>query len=434
MSTKVDIKKNTTDVKIRVATPADATELLKIYEPYVKNTAITFEYEVPSIQEFAGRIENTLKRYPYLVASINGKIMGYAYVSPFKTRAAYDWAVETSIYVSQEERGHGIGRRLYDKLEEILKKQNILNLNACIAYPEVEDEHLTKQSVQFHEHLGYRLTGEFTKCGYKFNRWYNMVWMEKLIGEHVSQQPAVKTFKKVMEEEALAYLQNNIMLHMGMIEPILRGTAQIVGVSEKGVLIHDNKSMTYMLTAEDEETARDFLSRIQNKSEVDLFVCHQEQWLSMIEEMFPIKRTLGCHQAIYLKKDKFLIPEEYDIRQLDQSYAQIVHEHYKMVDDLDYIKGRIEEGVMHGAFVDGELAGFAGMHDEGTMGLLEVFPQYQRRGIGLALEKYMINYCLDHDYTPFDQVVEGNDKSISLQKKVGMTIGKEPLFWLEKVE
>lgn len=177
---------------IRMATPADAQILLDIYAPYVENTAITFEYDVPSVKEFTSRIEHTLIKYPYLVAEENGKILGYAYASPFHDRPAYDWAVETSIYVDQTIRHLGIGRKLHDALENTLRDQGILNMNACIAYPPEEDEYLDKNSVEFHSHMGYRLVGEFYKCGYKFNRWYNMVWMEKLIGEHLSDQKPPK--------------------------------------------------------------------------------------------------------------------------------------------------------------------------------------------------------------------------------------------------
>lgn len=191
--------------KIRVATIEDAEKLLEIYAPYVEKTAITFEYEVPSVEEFAGRIRHVLEKYPYLVAERGGEIVGYAYVGEFKSRAAYDWAVETTVYVKDDQKKTGIGKDLYLALEKILKEQNILNLNACIGYPEVEDEHLTKNSVQFHEHLGYRFVGEFVKCGYKFGRWYNMVWMEKHIGEHVNDQPAVKTFDEVREIIAKKY-------------------------------------------------------------------------------------------------------------------------------------------------------------------------------------------------------------------------------------
>lgn len=181
-----------TFITIRTATLSDAQALLNIYSPYVEHTAITFEYDVPSVEEFASRIKNTLQKYPYLVAEKNGRLLGYAYASPFHERPAYDWAVETSIYVDQNIKHQGIGRRLHNALEDALRSQGILNMNACIAYPPEEDEYLDKNSVEFHTHMGYRLVGEFYKCGYKFHRWYNMVWMEKLIGNHLSDQKPLK--------------------------------------------------------------------------------------------------------------------------------------------------------------------------------------------------------------------------------------------------
>ena len=181
-----------TFITIRTATLSDAQALLNIYSPYVEHTAITFEYDVPSVEEFASRIKNTLQKYPYLVAEKNGRLLGYAYASPFHERPAYDWAVETSIYVDQNIKHQGIGRRLHNALEDALRSQGILNMNACIAYPPEEDEYLDKNSVEFHTHMGYRLVGEFYKCGYKCHRWYNMVWMEKLIGNHLSDQKPPK--------------------------------------------------------------------------------------------------------------------------------------------------------------------------------------------------------------------------------------------------
>ena len=172
------------DFSIRAATPDDAGALLAIYTPYVTTTAISFECEAPGLSEFQKRIENTLKRYPYLLAERDGEILGYAYTGPFVGRAAYAWAAETTIYLKEDKKKMGIGRALYEALEKVSRAQNILNLNACIGYPEAEDEYLTGNSVQFHGHMGYRMVGEFHKCGYKFGRWYNMVWMEKLLGEH----------------------------------------------------------------------------------------------------------------------------------------------------------------------------------------------------------------------------------------------------------
>ena len=185
------------EIKIRAAAPQDAPALLMIYAPYVKNTAITFEYEVPSENEFAERIRRTLLQYPYIVAEYDERIVGYGYVSRFHDREAYDWTVETSVYVASDVRGTGIGSALYKKMEEILSQMHIINLEACIAYTDTEDETLTNDSMRFHESIGYHLVGKFSRCGYKFDRWYDMIWMEKSIGEHLVPMPKALRFDEV---------------------------------------------------------------------------------------------------------------------------------------------------------------------------------------------------------------------------------------------
>lgn len=188
-------------VRIRRATPADAEALLGIYAPYVEHTVITFEYLVPTVEEFRERIRHTLEKYPYILAEQGetGEILGYAYTGPFKERAAYDWGVETTVYVKQDCKRGGIGKKLYTALEKVSAAQHILNMNACIGYPVEEDEYLTQDSAHFHEHLGYRLVGEFHSCGFKFGRWYDMIWMEKLIGTHTAEPDPVIPFPKLDE-------------------------------------------------------------------------------------------------------------------------------------------------------------------------------------------------------------------------------------------
>ena len=171
-------------ITFRNATAQDAEKLLEIYGPYVENTAVSFEYDVPSVEEFQKRIENTTKKYPYLIAEENGQILGYAYAGAFYGRAAYDWSAETTVYLAPNAQKKGIGRKLYEALEEALKEMGVMNLYACIAYPEQVDEYLDYNSTLFHEHMGYKKVGKFYKCGYKFGRWYSMIWMEKIIGEH----------------------------------------------------------------------------------------------------------------------------------------------------------------------------------------------------------------------------------------------------------
>lgn len=184
-------------ITIRPAASDDAEALLSIYAPYVEHTAITFEYEVPSVEEFRERIVHTLQHYPYIVAERDGEIVGYAYAGPLHARAAYAWSVETSIYVKENEKKSGIGKALYNSLEKALAAQNMTNLNACIASPVVDDEYLNHNSIQFHKHLGYSMVGEFHKCAYKFGRWYNMVWMEKIIAGHPDRQPDVIPFGQI---------------------------------------------------------------------------------------------------------------------------------------------------------------------------------------------------------------------------------------------
>lgn len=168
---------------IRLAIPNDAEALLAIYAPYVRDTAITFEYDVPALPEFRKRIESILEKYPYLVAERNGIPTGYAYAGPFHPRAAYQHSAELSIYLSQDSRGQGIGKALYRHLEEILLSQGVYNLEACITLAEKGDPYVPSTSPLFHRALGFRTVARFTQCGYKFGRWFDVIWMEKLIGQ-----------------------------------------------------------------------------------------------------------------------------------------------------------------------------------------------------------------------------------------------------------
>lgn len=174
------------DYEIRTVTLADARQLLEIYSYYVENTAITFEYDPPTLEEFQSRISDILKKYPYLCILQGGAIRGYAYAGPFRTRAAYQWTAEMTIYLAPDAQKRGLGRRLYEALEQQLREMGILNLYACIGYPQAEDEYLSTNSARFHEHMGYAKIGEFHSCGYKYGRWYDMIYMEKIIGEHTN--------------------------------------------------------------------------------------------------------------------------------------------------------------------------------------------------------------------------------------------------------
>lgn len=187
-------------VIIRVARLEDAPQLLAIYRYYVTDTAITFEYEVPSLEDFRNRMEVTMAFYPYLVAEEDGQVLGYAYGSRFHPREAYAWSAEVTVYLDKAARGKGVGRRLYDSLEKSLTAMGLLNLNACIATVDREDPYLTNASRAFHDKCGYRFVGKFHQSGYKFNRWYDMIWMEKHIGQHSEKVQPVMPFTAVLSE------------------------------------------------------------------------------------------------------------------------------------------------------------------------------------------------------------------------------------------
>lgn len=171
-------------ITIRDAVLEDAGELLDIYEYYVRDTAVSFEITMPSQDDFMKRMEDISASFPYLILEEDGRIEGYAYARTFVGREAYSHSCETTIYLRNGSQKRGFGKALYEALEERLKKMGIINLYACIGIPDKDDEYLTTNSADFHEHMGYKTVGVFHNCGRKFGRWYSMIWMEKIIGEY----------------------------------------------------------------------------------------------------------------------------------------------------------------------------------------------------------------------------------------------------------
>ena len=188
-------------ITIRPATPDDAQALLSIYAPYVEQTAITFEYEVPSVEEFRERISHILEHYPYFVAENKGEIIGYSYAGRFHPRAAFGWDVEMTVYLNQKVRRAGVGRQLYALMEEVLREQGVVRAISLIVKP--EDEYSDYNSIQFHEKMGYRYAGELKDCGYKFHRWYTLVYMDKQIGVTQENMLPVRDFAAVREKFGL---------------------------------------------------------------------------------------------------------------------------------------------------------------------------------------------------------------------------------------
>lgn len=161
-------------MKIRMIEEKDIQAVFDIYKPYIETTAITFETEVPAYDEFVKRVKHKLEQFPWLVYEDEGKILGYAYASLMRERAAYSWDAELSVYLHKDYHGLGIGSKLYLVLEAILKEMNYVNLYGCITYP-------NEKSVNLHHKLGYKEIGIFHNSGYKLGSWHDVLWMEKQI-------------------------------------------------------------------------------------------------------------------------------------------------------------------------------------------------------------------------------------------------------------
>lgn len=194
------------DITIRSVSPADAEQLLKIYAPYVLKTAISFEYAVPSLEEFQNRIQRISKDFPYIVAEKDGQVIGYAYASHFSPRQGYDHSAELSIYVDETSKRCGTGQLLFSELEKQLQDRGFLNLYARIAFTKKEDAHLNWDSIKFHHKMGFTKAAHFHNCAHKFGQWYDSVIMEKMLGKHRSIRTAdIHDLKSIAAIEAACF-------------------------------------------------------------------------------------------------------------------------------------------------------------------------------------------------------------------------------------
>ncbi|MCB9458595.1 MAG: N-acetyltransferase [Anaerolineaceae bacterium] len=169
--------------RIRMATPADAPQIQAIYEPIVRETIISFELEPPTIEDMVNRITATTSRYPWLVCEQDDKILGYVYAGAHRSRAAYQWSVDVSVYVHTEARRRGIGRALYTSLFGLLVVQGFYNAYAGIALP-------NPGSIRIHEAMGMVPVGIYKQVGYKFNAWHDVGWWQVALQSHTDTQPS----------------------------------------------------------------------------------------------------------------------------------------------------------------------------------------------------------------------------------------------------
>ena len=175
---------------IRVATKDDAVGMLDIYAPFILNSGITQETEVPSVEDFQQRVISNLIERPWFVCEINNEIAGYAYAGKHRDRKGYQWCTEPSVYISEKYFGFGVANALYNALFEILKLQGYVNAYAVITLP-------NDRSLAFHKKFGFEYLTTYKKIGYKLGQWHDVGWMQYEINPHENDPAELIKFTKI---------------------------------------------------------------------------------------------------------------------------------------------------------------------------------------------------------------------------------------------
>lgn len=225
-------------------------------------------------------------------------------------------------------------------------------------------------------------------------------------------------------QTALAYLQQDELLHMDMIEPIRRGHGDVLFAGKHGVLLLETNNHVYMLSADTPEMTELLLPMMEQP---DLIVVHHDYEQDLATKRFHFTQTCPCYQVVYPKDET---PIWGDVRPLGVEYLQQVLERYRMHTEPEEMRKHLQRGEIFGQFVEGNLAGFIGTHQEGAIGMLEVFPEYRRHGIGQNLIRYMARLWQGRGNVAFAQIVFDNQRSLKLQEKLGTKRSDTLLCWL----
>ncbi len=172
---------------IRRVKNEDIVQLVEIYKPYVENTTVSFEFIPPTVQEFEQRVNTYSRDYPYLVAELDGEVIGFAYGSRLAERAGFNWSAQLSIYLAPRAKGLGIGREMYNIIMQIMEQQGIYAVYAIISTPNPD-------SIAFHSKMGFVECARLPRCGYKNNVWCDIVYMYKLLRECTGTPQTITTF------------------------------------------------------------------------------------------------------------------------------------------------------------------------------------------------------------------------------------------------
>lgn len=226
-------------------------------------------------------------------------------------------------------------------------------------------------------------------------------------------------------------IKDNFLLHVDMLEILRRGSGEILYENENNMLLRDKLSDIYMMTVVSQGEAEKIVEILPK--DLKIIVTHQEFTLDLLYKKYSFKDTMVCNNVVYTKKETINIENrDVEIRKLTENYIEDIVKNYSSLDlaDEEYIMDRIKSNTMYGAFIKGVLCGFIGTHEEGSIGLLEVLPEYKGRGIGALLQGTATNDAICSGRYPYGQVKEGNLPSINLQGKLGFDISKDKVWWL----
>ncbi len=231
-----------------------------------------------------------------------------------------------------------------------------------------------------------------------------------------------------MLNKAYEYLNRDRLHHIDMLETFDREEAELLYADEDGVLIISESCGAYLVSTESEALMDRFCDMMLSPV---LITTHQTKFLPLLNERFGFNKNNECYQCAYLQTNRLdeLIPGGIELHDLTLSEIDFVLRHYDHIPFREYIEDRISTGMI-GAFSGSEPIGFIGTHSDGSMGMLEVLPEYRRRGIAYSLEAALINRLRDQKKIPYAQIFTTNSDSILLQKKLGMSFSDETLAWM----
>lgn len=236
--------------------------------------------------------------------------------------------------------------------------------------------------------------------------------------------------REELRETAVRYLNRSPLLHADMLDNIARGKADILRADEHGVL--QKVGTLLMMSADSKHAAQELLCSLEEAPKS--LEVHRDICRDAALKIFGMSVFISCRQAVWSKRVPLSpVRSVAEIRTLDKNYLPFVQQHYDLMDDPDYISLRLSTGDFLGAFFDGHLAGFIGTHEEGSMGMLEILPQYRRKGIASQLETALANRLLARGRVPFAQIEAKNEASLSLQRKLNFELSKEKIYWLDPV-